>query len=206
MRMQVWNSCQSVSSPHQPNVCHHKVGRKSPRRLKPPYLGRVDLKTHLTMSGFMEITVITLTESFTLLVNPGDTVKDLRELIQTRLNIPPVSQRLTLENGQKIPLDNDSAPLSYYGVHNGSHLALLVVVPPTIQVFLRNTAGQQSTYDIKSDETVDNFKQRVESRERVPASQQRLIYQGREMTSGMLTDYGVKALSTIELVLRLRGG
>uniref|UniRef100_A0A3P9CGG2 ISG15 ubiquitin like modifier n=1 Tax=Maylandia zebra TaxID=106582 RepID=A0A3P9CGG2_9CICH len=118
----------------------------------------------------------------------------------------PQRQRLVFINGQKTHLNDDSKPISYYGLQHGSQVSLLVTEPPPTQVFLRNEKGQTSTYDIRLDETVSNFKNRVEKREGVPASQQRLIHQGREMQGGKLEDYNVRNHSTIELTLRLRGG
>uniref|UniRef100_A0A3Q2CDX5 ISG15 ubiquitin like modifier n=2 Tax=Cyprinodon variegatus TaxID=28743 RepID=A0A3Q2CDX5_CYPVA len=92
----------------------------------------------------------------------------------------------------------------------GSQVYLLITEPPTqpstFQVFLKNEKGIISTYDITEKETVENFKRRVYEREGVPANQQRLIHEGREMQSGKLTDYKVRELSTIFMTLRLRGG
>uniref|UniRef100_A0A3B4GGA6 Ubiquitin-like domain-containing protein n=1 Tax=Pundamilia nyererei TaxID=303518 RepID=A0A3B4GGA6_9CICH len=74
------------------------------------------------------------------------------------------------------------------------------------ELFLKTTFGQLSTYDIQPGETVSNFKNRVEKREGVPASQQRLIHQGREMQDGKLEDYNVRNHSTICMTLHLTGG
>uniref|UniRef100_A0A7N9ALR0 ISG15 ubiquitin like modifier n=1 Tax=Mastacembelus armatus TaxID=205130 RepID=A0A7N9ALR0_9TELE len=103
-------------------------------------------------------------------------------------------------------LSDDSKPIGSYGLQHGSRVSLLITKPATIEVFLRKPNGGTSTYDIKADDTVDNFKRRVESREGVAVSQQRLINEGREMMGGKLSDYNVRMHSTIDLVLRLRGG
>ncbi|XP_072288657.1 polyubiquitin-like [Eucyclogobius newberryi] len=155
----------------------------------------------------MEITIKMLNgDSVTLTVNPEDTVASLKLLIQKHRNVPPQCQKLTISNGQVKILDDNSKKLSYYGLESGSNVFLLVVEPTTIQVFLKNEKGLTSTYDIDPGETVQNFKSKVYSRERVPVDQQRLIHQSREMMNGKLSDYGVTALSTIYLTLRLRGG
>nr|BAJ16365.1 interferon stimulated gene 15 [Oplegnathus fasciatus] len=157
----------------------------------------------------MEITVKMLEgTSCTLRVNPQDTVGSLKIRIQEKLGVPPQRQKLVFVNGQTTDLSDDSKPVSYYGLQSGSIVSLLVTQPPaTFQVFLRNEKGQVSTYDVKPNESVSSFKTKVQCREGVPVSQQRLIYQGRDMTDGYkLSDYNVEALSTIELVLRLRGG
>lgn len=160
----------------------------------------------------MDICIVMLSgASHTLRVNPQDTVGSLKTRIHDKLGVPPQTQKLVFVNGQKTPLSDDSKPISFYGLQSGSQVSLLItepVAPATVQVFVRNEKGQTNTYDVKlQDETVSNFKKRVQSREGVPVSQQRLLYQSREMMDGMrLSDYNVKALSTIDLMLRLRGG
>ncbi|KAM7391912.1 hypothetical protein PAMP_022559 [Pampus punctatissimus] len=153
----------------------------------------------------IEITMLNGT-SLDLRVSPDTTVGSLKTLIQQKLGFPPHSQKLTFVNGQRVSLSDDSRPVSSYGLNSGCQVSLLVTQPSTIQVFLRNEKGQMSTYDIKPNETVNNFKLKVQSREGVPVNQQRLIHQGREMTGGELADYNVEALSTIDMTLRLRGG
>ncbi|XP_034728294.1 ubiquitin-like protein ISG15 isoform X1 [Etheostoma cragini] len=172
----------------------------------------------------MDITISMLNgTSHTLRVHPGDTVGSLKILIQEKLGVLVATQKLVFVNGMNTDLSDDSRPLSSYGLQHGARVSLLVtqpvtplvtqpvtplVTPPaTIQVFLRNEKGTISTYDIKPDETVSHFKTKVQSREGVPVSQQRLIHQGREMTDGRrLSDYNVGALSTIDMTFRLRGG
>lgn len=159
----------------------------------------------------MDLIIVMLNgTSHTLRVNQQDTVGSLKKLIQDKLGVPSERQKLVFVNGHKTPLNNDSQSVSSYGLQSGSQVSLLVTQPPaqpaTIQVFLRNEKGQMSTYDIKPDETVSNFKTKVACRERVEVSQQRLLHQSREMTTGRLSDYNVAALSTIDMLLRLRGG
>ncbi|XP_026044366.1 polyubiquitin-like [Astatotilapia calliptera] len=154
----------------------------------------------------MDITINMLGESHTLTVNPEDTVGSLKIKIQEKLEVDPQTQKLDFLNGHP---NDDSKPISYYGLQHGSQVSLLVTEPPPpapIQVFLRNEKEQMSTYDIQPGETVSNFKNRVEKREGVPASQQRLIHQGREMQGGKLEDYNVRNHSTIYMTLHLRGG
>lgn len=155
----------------------------------------------------MDITITMLNgTTVTLTVKPEETVGSLKRLIQSKLDILPQCQKLTFNNGQLKILTDSSKPLSYYGLASGSRVGLLVIEPTTIQVFLRTEKGQTHTYEIDPDETVQSFKSKVYSRERVPVDQQRLIYEGKEMMDGKLTNYGVEALGTIYLTLRLRGG
>ncbi|XP_051806710.1 uncharacterized protein LOC127534757 [Acanthochromis polyacanthus] len=155
----------------------------------------------------MEICIIMLNgTSHNVYVNPEDSVGSLKRTIQTKLGYLPVSQKLVISNGHRTPLSDDSRSLRDYGLQSGSQVSLLVTEPAKIQVFLRNEKGQLSTYDITPEDTVADFKNRVQHRERVPVSQQRLIHQGREMMSGTLADYSVQEHSTIDMTMRLRGG
>nr|AZL95662.1 interferon stimulated protein 15b [Miichthys miiuy] len=155
----------------------------------------------------MDITIVMLDgKTHTLRVNPQDTVGSLKMLIQNKLGFPPQKQKLIFVNGQKTPLNDDSQYISYYGLQSGSRVSLLITQPATMQVFLRNEKGQISTYDIKPEETVSDFKTKVQHREGVQVSQQRLLHQSRELLDGKLSDYDVKELSTINMTGRLRGG
>ncbi|XP_047447957.1 polyubiquitin-B-like [Mugil cephalus] len=155
----------------------------------------------------MELFIKTLDgTSHRLIVNPQDTVGSLKTQIHNLLKVPVHEQKLMFVNGKTTTLSDDTKPVCYYGLQSGSHVSLLIVEPPIIQVFLRNVDGQTSTYDIKPNETVNDFKRRVEQREGVPVSQRRFIHEGKEMTTGKLSDYNVRAHSTIYMTLRLRGG
>ncbi|CAJ1068785.1 ubiquitin-like protein ISG15 isoform X3 [Xyrichtys novacula] len=152
----------------------------------------------------MEISIVMMNgDRHSLTVNPQDTVGSLKRLIQEKLRFPCEEQRLVFENGDKTFLNDDNKTLRDYSLHSGSQVILLITKP---QVFVRNEKGNTKTYDITKDETVDMLKRKVEKVEGVAVSQQRLIFQGRDMTSGKLSDYNVKDQSTIQMVMRLRGG
>ncbi|KAL3063202.1 hypothetical protein OYC64_002893 [Pagothenia borchgrevinki] len=161
----------------------------------------------------MDLTISLLKgERYTLRVRPHDTVGSLKILIQQKLGIACETQKLVFENGSNTTSNDDSATLESYGLHSGARVNLLVTLPtpptpPTqIQVFLKNDKGVNSTYDIKPDETVSHFKSKVEASEGVAVSQQRLVHEGKVMNEGKLSDYHVRANSTIFLNMRLRGG
>lgn len=156
----------------------------------------------------MEVKVVMLNgNTVNLMVNPQDTVGSLKNRIQEKMGVARHQQSLAVDNGQRNPLSDDSKPLSFYGVHSGSRVTLLVTQRTTIQVFLRNEKGQTSTYDVKPDGSVLDFKEKVKCREGVEVSQQRLLHQSREMENNMrLCDYNVTDMSTIDMLFRLRGG
>lgn len=146
--------------------------------------------------------------SYPLMVNSQDTVSSLKVMIQAKTRDPPENQHLTLvTGGGRRPLDEDRRPLCSYGVRAGARISLLLREPHTIQVFLKNPNGNLNTYDVARNEVVRRFKEAVQTREGVQASQQRLLFQSREMMdASRLSDYGVKEHSTIDLMMRLRGG
>ncbi|XP_034547861.1 ubiquitin-like protein ISG15 isoform X2 [Notolabrus celidotus] len=155
----------------------------------------------------MELTIVMLGESHPLCVNPDDTVGSLKRLIQEKFNVPCESQRLVFANGHRTLLSDDLRTLRSYSLQSGSQVTLLVTQPPaTFQVFLKNEKNKTTTYDITKDETVDEFKTKVQKREGVAVSQMRLVFQDRDMTQGKLSDYHVKEHSTIQMTMRLRGG
>ncbi|XP_072565124.1 polyubiquitin-like isoform X3 [Paramormyrops kingsleyae] len=128
-------------------------------------------------------------QTFSLSVELNATIKTLKNLIQIKQGTPSARQRLSVQNGQRRDLTDESRTLAEYGV------------------FLKTEKGKTHTYEITPGETVSEFKRKVFNKERVPVDQQRLIYKGRQMEDGKkLEDYGVKNESTIDLTLRLRGG
>ncbi|XP_056119799.1 uncharacterized protein LOC130097121 [Rhinichthys klamathensis goyatoka] len=156
----------------------------------------------------MELTVKLLNGDVKRLVVSGDaTVGELKQLISQHFSEPRHKQKLSIDNGHRINLDDDSRSLSSYGLHSGSVVMLLITNPGPFQVFVRNEKGQTKTYDVDANETVDQLQTKIVRKESVPKDQQRLIYNGRQLEAGMkLQDYDITSESTIHMTLRLRGG
>ncbi|XP_077097480.1 uncharacterized protein LOC143749019 [Siphateles boraxobius] len=158
----------------------------------------------------MELTVKLLNGDVKRLVVSGNaTVGELKQLISQHFNEPPHKQRLSIDNGIRINLNDDSKILSSYGLHSGSVVMLLIITNPAgpFQVFVRNEKGQTKTYDVDVNETVDQLQTKIVRKESVPKDQQRLIYNGRQLEAGLkLQDYDITSGSTIHMTLRLRGG
>ncbi|XP_056129411.1 ubiquitin-like protein ISG15 [Lampris incognitus] len=157
----------------------------------------------------MNLTVTLLTgESCSLMVSPQSTVGQLKVLISQKFEVAPREQRLMYQmNGHNVTLGDDSRSLSSYSLLPGSEVQLLITKSTKIQVFLKNEKGTTKTYDISTEESVSDFKRKVESMEGVPVSQMRLIHEGKEMDDQhKLRDYNVREGSTIFLTFRLRAG
>ncbi|XP_056119917.1 uncharacterized protein LOC130097188 [Rhinichthys klamathensis goyatoka] len=156
----------------------------------------------------MELTVKLLGGDEKRLVVSGDaTVGELKKLISQHFSEPRHKQKLSIDNGHRINLDDDSRSLSSYGLHSGSVVMLLITNPGPFQAFVKNEKGKTKTYDVDVNETVDQLQTKIFHKESLPNDQQILIYNGRQLEAGkMLQDYDITSGSTIQMTLRLRGG
>ncbi|XP_078410469.1 uncharacterized protein LOC144687821 [Cetorhinus maximus] len=145
-------------------------------------------------------------EDIELDVDPSIQISALKMMIYKKANVPYFQQRLVVQNRSTVEL-KDNKRLCDYNVSPSDAVMLIVKNEERMQIFLRNDKGKTSTYDVLPSESVRDFRVRVQRQEGVPASQQRLVYEGKQLEDGLtLADYNIKPESTIFLTLRLRGG
>ncbi|GAM22387.1 hypothetical protein SAMD00019534_055620 [Acytostelium subglobosum LB1] len=72
---------------------------------------------------------------------------------------------------------------------------------------VKTLTGKEIEIDIDPTDKIQRIKERVEEKEGIPPSQQRLIFGGKQMGDEKTAkDYSIEGGSVLHLVLALRGG
>ena len=72
---------------------------------------------------------------------------------------------------------------------------------------MKGRNGKNTVIWVKSMDKVDDVKRKITLKDGIPAKEQRLVFNGREMLGDRsMSDYHVRKNNTLFLVLRLRGG
>ena len=74
-------------------------------------------------------------------------------------------------------------------------------------VFVKTLTGKTLTIICQPTDTIEHLKYLIQKFEGVPLDQQRLVYAGKQLEDNRtFADFNIQRLSTLFMVLRLRGG
>ncbi|NWH92755.1 OASL2 protein, partial [Aegithalos caudatus] len=144
----------------------------------------------------------------TMCVSPYTSIRQLKEMIHQDWGISPYMQRLAQQNlGRSTIILQDYDTLATYGIFYNTTLLLLQTEPQKMQVLVKDDKNRSTAYTVLPTDTVWQLKEQIQARRGPSASEQRLTYGSRELEDRhTLAHYDVQPMSTIYMLLRLRGG
>ena len=113
-------------------------------------------------------------DTITLEIDPTETVKNVKLMIQEEERVPPGQQCLFFFNKE---LD-DSQTLSAYNIQRESVLQVVYRIQHTIQIIVKTRTGKTITIEVDSTESIENVKRSIQIKEGISPDQQLLTYHG----------------------------
>ena len=153
----------------------------------------------------MKILVKTLTgQQISINVEPKDTIKKVKEKIQSSIGIPPDQQRLIYVGRQL----EDENTISKYNIENGSVLHLVLrlrgsmsVSEGDISITVKDSNNNMILFKVNPLSKIEKLKSLIEAETKIHPSQQKLYFNAENLEDNKtLKDYNITNKSTISLL------
>ncbi len=141
-------------------------------------------------------------KTITLCIKLSDTIKKVKSMIQDEEGIPPYKQLLMFANKQL----KDSLTVCEYNIKMESTLNLILGSRDHMLIFVKTLSGITLDLCVEPSYTIKEIKFIIQSKERTPSDQQRLIFDGKQLEDGQtLADYNIKMNSNLHLLFICKG-
>ena len=140
----------------------------------------------------------------TLEVQPSDTIKKVKTIIEDKEGVPTDQQRLIFDSNPQSKQLEDERTLNDYDIQNLSLLQLVLRINTSMQIFIKTLTGKTISLDVDSLDTVESLKHKIQAKEGMSVDQQKLIHGGRQLEDGhTLFDCRIQKQSTLHLIVKL---
>ena len=136
-------------------------------------------------------------ETFTLYVEPSDTIKTIKEKITKKEKIPIEKQKLIFDS----QILEENRNLQFYNIKNESTLYISDSGSKII-IYVKTWIGITLTLDIAESDKISSIKKEIESKLKIFNDIQRLTYKGISLEDDKIfRDYNIPEFSTIDFVI-----